>query len=315
MKYALVFAIGLLLLPLVSADVIDLGNCTDLYWFDTEFRNCSVKLFCGAYTYYGLQTFTTLTECEAALNITTDPVESECTDLFWFDNENKSCGQKEFCGAYMYFGLRTFESKTECENVLNEANETEDNDEDDDNETEDDDETEDNETKEEKSNITFTPWQKRNESECVEGCKCVGAVMTCYTTTGKTMTITAGRSGNIITIIVDKSEVNTTLEIEVENNESNETTVKAKLSNGTRQNIKVMPETASLRARERLGELGFNITLKEVGKELVYEVDAEKEGKVFGLFRAKGKVQALVNAETGEVSVKKPWWAFTASGI
>lgn len=81
---------------------------------------------------------------------------------------------------------------------------------------------------------------------------------------------------------------------------------------------KILPETAALRARERLGELGFNITLKEVGqdKKLVYEVTGEKEGKILGLFKVKGKVSADVDAENGDViKVHKPWWAFIASGI
>ena len=81
-----------------------------------------------------------------------------------------------------------------------------------------------------------------------------------------------------------------------------------------------MPSVASETAIQKLGELGFNITLKEVGNgddaKLIYELEAEKEGKIFGLFRAKGKVQALINAETGEVEkINKPWWAFLASGI
>jgi hypothetical protein len=88
------------------------------------------------------------------------------------------------------------------------------------------------------------------------------------------------------------------------------------LSNGRKAEIKVMPETASERAIERLGQLGFNVALKEVGGKAVYEVSGEKEGKIFGLFRAKGKVSALVNAETGEIEkVNKPWWSFLASGI
>jgi len=40
---------------------------------------------------------------------------SGCKNLYWIDNENKSCGQKEFCGAFMYYGLKTFEEKEECE--------------------------------------------------------------------------------------------------------------------------------------------------------------------------------------------------------
>ena len=92
------------------------------------------------------------------------------------------------------------------------------------------------------------------------------------------------------------------------------------LSNGRNAEIKIMPATASERAIERLGELGFNVTLKEVGKgnetKYVYEVSGEKQGKMLGLFKVKGKVSVDVDAETGEViKVHKPWWAFLASRI
>ncbi len=89
------------------------------------------------------------------------------------------------------------------------------------------------------------------------------------------------------------------------------------LFNGRNAEIKIMPETASATAIERLGELGFNISLKEVGDDkVVYELTAEKEGKMLGLFKVKGKVSVEVDAETGEVvKVRKPWWAFLASGI
>lgn len=86
--------------------------------------------------------------------------------------------------------------------------------------------------------------------------------------------------------------------------------------------VKILPEVASLRARERLGELGFNVSLKEVGigngneTKSYYEVSAVKEGKMLGLFKVKGKVSVDVDAETGEVmKVHKPWWGFLASGI
>lgn len=140
-----------------------------------------------------------------------------CKTLYWFDNENKECGQKEFCGAYMYYGLQTFESKTQCEKALNPENKT------------------------------------------------------------------------------------------------------FNLSNGRKAEIKIMPETASQRAIERLGELGFTIELKEVGKgdeaKAVYELTGNKEGKFLGIFKIMARVQAQVDAETGDVKVIKPWWAFLASGI
>jgi len=87
--------------------------------------------------------------------------------------------------------------------------------------------------------------------------------------------------------------------------------------------VKILPDVASQRARERLGELGFNVTLKEVGIPItgdkpaptkwIYNVSAEKQGKMFGLFKVKGKVSIDVDAETGEVmKVHKPWWGFMA---
>jgi len=87
--------------------------------------------------------------------------------------------------------------------------------------------------------------------------------------------------------------------------------------NKIKMEIKVMPETASQKAIERLGELGFNVTLKSVGNKLewksFYEVSGVKEGKMFGLFKVHGKVSAEVDAQTGEVlKVHKPWWGFIA---
>jgi hypothetical protein len=92
------------------------------------------------------------------------------------------------------------------------------------------------------------------------------------------------------------------------------------LSNGRKAEIKIMPETASEKAIERLGELNFTIELKEVGSgnqtRAVYEVRGEKEGRFLGLFKVRANVSVEVDAESGEVlRVRKPWWSFLASGI
>jgi hypothetical protein len=42
-----------------------------------------------------------------------------CQTLWWFDNTHRTCAQKQFCGTYMYQGLNTFQTKTECEVDLN----------------------------------------------------------------------------------------------------------------------------------------------------------------------------------------------------
>lgn len=185
-----------------------------------------------------------------------------------------------------------------------------------------------NETGKDK-NHTFVPWQQRNESECPEGCECHGAVVSCKTETGKTMTITAGNSGNVITMVVDKTEVNTTLEIEQEiNNETNESKFHAKKSNGKKSEIKIMPDVAAERALERLRLKVCNettnctIVLKEVGKEkndtednktIEYELQVQRHTRILGIFQAKAQEKAEVNAENGEIKVHQPWWMFLAT--
>ncbi|HJX51072.1 MAG TPA: hypothetical protein VJ438_06440 [Candidatus Nanoarchaeia archaeon] len=187
-----------------------------------------------------------------------------------------------------------------------------------------------NKTKIEKENLVFSPWQKRNESECLEGCSCQGAVMSCETETGKIMTIQAGRSGNTIIITVNRIQVETELEVEAENlreegvQERNRTRLRAILGDGTKKEIKTMPDVASETALQKLNlkncnlENNCNIQLKEVGsdksKQIAYEVQAQRHSRILAIFKAKMQVKAQVDAETGElIIVKKPWWAFLAT--
>ena len=97
-------------------------------------------------------------------------------------------------------------------------------------------------------------------------------------------------------------------------------------SNGKNSEIKMMPDTASERAIERLKlkvcseENRCVIELKEAGignqAKVVYEVSVEKQGKFLGLFKVKSKISAEIDAETGELNrIKNPWWAFLASEI
>ena len=92
------------------------------------------------------------------------------------------------------------------------------------------------------------------------------------------------------------------------------------LSNGRMAEIKIIPEVASEKAITVLGDLDFTIELKEVGKgdnaKAVYEVKGEKQGRFLGIFKIRGEVSAIIDAETGRViDINKPWWAFLASGI
>jgi len=93
-----------------------------------------------------------------------------------------------------------------------------------------------------------------------------------------------------------------------------------KLSNGRNAEVKIMPEAASEKAIERLGELDFNIELKEVGEgdktKPIYEFTGKKNGRFLGIFKIQARIQTQIDAETGEViKIKKPWWSFLVTGI
>lgn len=94
---------------------------------------------------------------------------------------------------------------------------------------------------------------------------------------------------------------------------------KTKLSNGKDAFVKVMPNVASEKAIEALrlnnckAENNCTIELKEVGEgenaKVAYEMNSQREVKVFGLFKAQQKVRAQIDAETGElIDTKAPWW-------
>lgn len=47
-------------------------------------------------------------------------VQPTCQTLYWIDSNNTTCSTaKQFCGAYMYQGLKTFSTQQDCLNVVN----------------------------------------------------------------------------------------------------------------------------------------------------------------------------------------------------
>lgn len=125
-------------------------------------------------------------------------------------------------------------------------------------------------------------------------------------------------------IVVGKINAKTGLNLTVEdiNNGTAGQIIRAYLSNGRYAIVKIMPdkaaETALKRLRAKCLERNCSVELKEIKMggnktRLAYEVETEKDSKILFIFGKKMKVRAQVDAETGEViSVKKPWWAFTA---
>lgn len=61
---------------------------------------------------------TTVPEETTTMPVITLPEETtttaECRFYYWLDNEQETCGYKEFCGEFMYEGLMTFDTLEEC---------------------------------------------------------------------------------------------------------------------------------------------------------------------------------------------------------
>ncbi len=221
----------------IGNDINDTTGCVSLYYIDNSNKNCEQKDFCGMYMYRGLQTFEDRTECQNALekissNLTDNETENYCHFYYWFDDENKECGQKEYCQSFMYRGLQIFENKNDC--------------------------------------IAAANVEKK---KCPMGSEFQENGTICYYS----------------------------------------------FSNGRKAEVKIMPETASDRAIER-GELNFTVELEEVGfgneERVVYELKGEKKGKFLGIFKIMARIRTQVDAQTGEViRTEKPWWSFLASGV
>ncbi|GEM_PF-1585770 len=103
------------------------NNCKEYYWYDdTSEQTCFKKEFCGTYMYKGLQTFDTQSACldsyqmysaqEVAKQNGQNP--DSCKKYYYYDDTDKNCNSKVFCGAYMYQGLHTYDTKEQCQSAV-----------------------------------------------------------------------------------------------------------------------------------------------------------------------------------------------------
>ena len=123
----------------------------------------------------------------------------------------------------------------------------------------------------------------------------------------------SGISTNETTIVNGDIKIDTNLSVEVE-----EGHIILTESNGTKDEIKIMPSLALAISLERLDlktcsqSNECTIMLKEVETEnqtkLVYELEAQKDVKVLGIFNTKTNVQIDIDAQTNEtIRANVPW--------
>lgn len=143
--------------------------------------------------------------------------------------------------------------------------------------------------------------------QCPTNCECTGSVVRCEFENGtRIMTITAGKSGNII------------VQVKGENMTTNVTLYKSGdkvygvfTGNETRE-VKVLPDQVKekIKAKIKARLENENITLDENG---TYQYKAEKQARLFLVIPVKVEVKTNIDSETGTVSkVESPWWSALA---
>ncbi len=142
--------------------------------------------------------------------------------------------------------------------------------------------------------------------ECPQDCTCDGSATKCQIGEGREMTIRAGNSGNTV---VQVKGVNMSTKVMLYKN--NDSVYGVFKGNQTRR-IQVMPDEVQERVRERIQLRLENMSI-ELDENGNYNVKARKRARLFGVLPVRERVQAEINAETGEViRTRSSWWGFLA---
>jgi len=321
------------------------SGCKTYYYFDNENKNCDAKEFCGAFMYYGLQTFGTKEECLNALNETCIEKNNSCCKgnkcssvlpfitcetgtIIVSGGCNEDCALKFECISYNQSAVCTQDCPEVCCNLRGihvtkcnrcicekqyggvvigdkKCDKTPSRE----------------ELKKEIERLKKEREELKRDIKELRGD--VKEIMKKYNgwmnITDRNITIHE-LSDDRKEIIANKINARTGLNLTAEDI-NNETVLRAYLSNGRFAEIKIMPDKVSeialavLRAKCEIRNC--TLELKEVGignkTRLAYAIETEKQSRLFFIFKNKMIIRAQVDAETGEIiSVKKPWWAFMA---
>ncbi len=145
------------------------------------------------------------------------------------------------------------------------------------------------------------------EGECAENCTCTSSTVKCELENGgRIMTITAGRSGNII---VQVKGINASTTVTLYKSEGK---VYGEFRNKTKE-VRVMPDMARSRVRKEI-ERQLEEEEIELGEDAIYTYKAKKRVKLLGFIRTRVRVRAEINSETGElIKIRHSWWTFLTS--
>jgi len=153
--------------------------------------------------------------------------------------------------------------------------------------------------------------QAQNQ-ECPSNCSCDGSTIKCRLQNAtREMTITAGNSGN--TIVQVK---NTNASTQVQLYKAEDGKVYAQFKNNETKEI-ILPDEIKTRIEARLRERvhlnNTNITLNEDG---TYQIEARKRARLLWAIPVQERVNAQVDAETGEIlRQRNSWWGFLARDV
>lgn len=142
--------------------------------------------------------------------------------------------------------------------------------------------------------------------ECPEGCECTGSVTECALEDGtRTITITAGDSGNTIIQIKDV-DVKTNVVLYHHNGK-----IYGEFADEPKE-IKVLPDEAEEKVKTKVGATLEDYDIK-LGDDAIYTIETKKKSRLFFLFPVREKISAKLSSQTGEIiKIRNSWWGFLA---
>ena len=145
--------------------------------------------------------------------------------------------------------------------------------------------------------------------ECPENCVCTGSATKCEIDGRREMTITAGKSGNII-FQVKGINASTKVELYKENGK-----IYGNFKNNRTRKINLLPDQIKEKIRHRI-KAKLESQEAELNDDGNYQIEARKRARFFGFIPVKEKVKVEINSETGEIiKTKISWWGFLARDV